>query len=140
MDLVNVDRKEHLILKQDLRLVQEILESRLKQAAFSRVLGDAIRVQQLADPADMNQEAAERDVAVQLLDRESALVRRLLSAIERIKDGYYGICLECDEEIAPKRLKAIPWAELCIDCQERADDLAEQRERTSVFEDRTEAA
>ncbi|HXJ88275.1 MAG TPA: TraR/DksA C4-type zinc finger protein [Candidatus Binatia bacterium] len=32
--------------------------------------------------------------------------------------------MHCEDEIAPKRLKAIPWAELCIGCQEKADDLA----------------
>jgi DnaK suppressor protein len=88
----------------------------------------------------MTQEATERDVAVQILDRESVLARRLRTAIDRIKDGAYGICLQCEEEIAPKRLKAIPWAELCIDCQEMADDLASQKKRITDFGDRGEAA
>jgi DnaK suppressor protein len=77
---------------------------------------------------------------VQLLDRKSVLVRRLCSAIDRIKDGSYGLCLQCEEEIAPKRLKAIPWAELSISSQERADNSASQRERMPAFENRTEAA
>jgi DnaK suppressor protein len=124
----------------DLKLVRQILESRLKETACSRGLGDSIVVQQFADPVDMTQEATERDVAVQILDRESTLVRRLRSAIDRIKDGAYGICLQCEEEIAPKRLKAIPWAELCIDCQEMADDLASQKKRITDFGDRGEAA
>jgi DnaK suppressor protein len=96
--------------------------------------------QQLADPVDMTQDAAERDIAVQILDRESTLVRRLRSAIGRIDDGSYGICLECEEEIAPKRLKAIPWAELCIGCQERADASGKRRQATAIFEERTQAA
>ena len=125
-------------MKADLKLVREILESQVKEAAPTRGLSDSIRIQQLADPIDMTQEAAERDVAVQILDRGSTLVRRLRSAIDRIEDGSYGICLYCEEEIAPKRLKAIPWAELCIDCQERADDSANQRE--PAFNDRAEAA
>jgi DnaK suppressor protein len=83
----------------------------------------------------MTQEAVERDLAVQILDRESTLVRRLRSAIDRIWAGSYGICLECEEEISPKRLKAIQWAGLCIDCQERADDLAGQGERMTAFGD-----
>jgi hypothetical protein len=66
----------------------------------------------------MTQLAAEQDVAMQRLDRELTLVRRVRSAIDRVKDGTYGICLQCEEEIAPKRLRAIPWAELCIHCQE----------------------
>lgn len=124
----------------DIKLARQILELQLKEAASSRRLGDSIHVQQLADPADMTQEATERDVAVQILDRESGLVRQLRLAIDRINDGSYGICLECEEEIALKRLKAIPWAELCISCQERADELATQRERIPAFEDRRKAA
>ena len=124
----------------DLKLVRQILESRLEEATCSRGLGDSIVIQQFADPIDMTQEAAERDVAVQILDRESLLARRLRSAIDRIKGGAYGICLQCEEEIAPKRLKAIPWAELCIHCQERSDDLANQTEPIAVFGLRAEAA
>lgn len=127
-------------MKADLKLVRQILESRLEEAACSRGLGNSIVIQQFADPIDMTQEAAERDVAVQILDRESTLVRRLGSAIDRIKEGAYGICLQCEEEIASKRLKAIPWAELCIHCQERADDLASQKERLAAFWHLGEAA
>ena len=127
-------------MKADLKPVREILESQLKKAASTRVLDDSIRIQQHADPVDMTQEAAERDVAVQILDRESALARRLRSAIDRIDDGSYGICLQCEEEIAPKRLKAIPWAELCIQCQEKADGFTTQRQRIPALEEGTEAA
>ena len=124
----------------DLRTVRQILEAQLKEATSSKVLGDAIEIHRVADPADMTQEATERDVAVQIMDRESALVRRVRLAIDRTKDGSYGLCLQCEEEIAPKRLKAIPWAEMCIRCQERADDSGSPRERMPAFEDHTEAA
>jgi len=112
----------------------------MTKAPSIKALGDSIRIQQFADPADMTQESAERDVAVQLLDRESALSRQLRAAIERIADGSYGLCLECEEEIAPKRLKAIPWAERCIGCQEKADGSSSQRGRMSNSEDWAEAA
>jgi DnaK suppressor protein len=124
----------------NLKLTRQILESQLKKAVSSRELTDSIHIQQVADPIDMTQEAAERDVAVQLLDRESVVVRQLRSAIIRIEDGSYGVCLQCEEEIAPKRLKAIPWAELCISCQERADDLAGGGQGVAVFEEGAEAA
>jgi DnaK suppressor protein len=127
-------------VKTDLKVVRQILESRLEEAICSRGLGDSILIKQFADPVDMTQEAAERDVAVQILDRESTLVRRLRSAIDRIRDGSYGVCLQCEEEIADKRLKAIPWAELCIDCQERADDLLSQKEPIVAFGHHAEAA
>lgn len=48
-----------------------------------------------------------------LLDREIASVRR---ALDRIRDGSYGICVQCGEEISPARLDARPEAALCIRC------------------------
>ena len=124
----------------DLNLAQKILESRLAKATSNQGLGDSIHIHQAADPVDVTQEAAERDLAVQMLDRESVLARRIRSAIERIRDGSYSICLGCEEEIAPSRLKAIPWAELCIHCQEQAEDPTSQRERVRPSERWTEAA
>jgi DnaK suppressor protein len=122
----------------DLKQVRRILESHLKEATSSRELSESIRIQQVADPADMTQEAAERDVTVQILDRESILFRQLRSAIDRVDDRSYGVCLHCEEEISQKRLNAIPWAELCISCQEQTDGLATHRKGPSVFD--TEAA
>ena len=108
--------------KADHRLVQQLLEAQIQEAASGKSRGDSIRIQQVADPLDMTTEAAARDLAVEMLNRESTLVRRLRAALARTKDGSYGICAECEEEIAPRRLKAIPWAELCIHCAERAEN------------------
>ena len=128
-------------MKVELKLARHILERHLKETSSNRGLSDSIRIHQVADPVDMTQQAAERDVAVQLLDRESVLARRIRAALDRIQDGSYGICLQCEEEIAPKRLKAMPWAELCIACQEQADKYTIQnRGRTPTSEDWTEAA
>ena len=129
-----------LIVKENLELVQQILEAKLKEAAGSWAVRDSIRIHQVADPVDMTQQASEREMAVNNLDRDSALARQLRSAIERIHDGSYGVCLQCEENIAPKRLKAIPWAALCINCQERADGTGVEREIALTFSDRTEAA
>jgi len=42
-------------------------------------------------------------------------------ALERIKDGSYGICQACGQEVQAKRLDAVPWARHCIECQEKED-------------------
>ena len=102
--------------------IRRELESHLTRATPNQGARESIRIHQIADPLDMTQQAAEREIAVLHLDRGSAMARRLRAAIDRVDDGSYGICLECEEEIAPNRLKAIPWAELCIRCQEAADD------------------
>jgi DnaK suppressor protein len=65
--------------------------------------------------------AASRELSTRNLERESSLLRQVRAALDRIADGTYGACLQCEEEISPKRLKAVPWATLCIGCQEQAD-------------------
>ena len=127
-------------MRLDLKLVQQRLESQLREPPSTRELRESIRIHQLADPVDMTQQAAEREMAVRSLDRESTLARRVRLAIERLKDGSYGICLQCEEEIAPKRLEAIPWAELCIECQEKADVSTLSREAVPFTDDRPAAA
>jgi len=118
----------------DIHAVRQTLESQLKKPASIRELEASIQVHQFADPIDMTQEAVDRELALELLDRESVLARRLRSALERIQKGTYGICLECDEQIPAKRLRAIPWAELCIACQERADQFESHRGPAMVYE------
>jgi DnaK suppressor protein len=124
----------------DLELVRQALESQLKESVPTRGLRESIHIHRVADPLDVTQQAAEQEVALHNLDRESTLVRRLRSAIERVDDGSYGICLQCEEEIAPKRLKAILWAELCIRCQEAADRVGAKTETVRMSNDLSEAA
>jgi DnaK suppressor protein len=65
--------------------------------------------------------AAQRDLAVVTLDRESRLLREVRAALARIADGTYGNCEACGEEIKPKRLDAVPWTRYCLRCQESID-------------------
>ena len=47
----------------------------------------------------------------------AAQIREIDSALDKLRKGAFGICEECDEPIAPKRLEAIPWARKCLSCQ-----------------------
>jgi len=94
-----------------------------KQAELSAGLRnrDDIAIEKTPDAIDEVQLAGERDLAIRNLDRESSLLRNVRSALARIADDTYGVCMHCDEEIKPKRLEAVPWAKFCIRCQEAAD-------------------
>ena len=60
------------------------------------------------------------------------LQREIKDALDRIEEGGYGACAECDELISLKRLEAIPWARYCISCQEELAALeAEEEEKAS---------
>jgi DnaK suppressor protein len=47
-------------------------------------------------------------------------LRLVDEALDRLDAGDYGICLACDEPIAPKRLRALPWARYCVACEDNA--------------------
>jgi DnaK suppressor protein len=81
---------------------------------------------------DEIQYASERDLAIRDVDRESTLLRQVKAALTRIQDGSFGNCIDCDSEIGPKRLAAVPWALRCIQCQDAADRNG--RERADVTE------
>lgn len=100
---------------------KEILEA--KQAELSQVLRnrDAITIEKSPDALDEVQNAAERELAIRTLDRESKLLTQVRSALGRIEDGSYGVCIHCEEDISPKRLNAVPHTPYCISCQEIAD-------------------
>jgi RNA polymerase-binding transcription factor len=82
---------------------------------------DGIAIERAADLLDQLQGAAERELTTRSLELHATSLRNVRAALNRIDEGSYGTCFECDEEISHKRLQAVPWATLCIACQEQAD-------------------
>ena len=107
---------------------KQILEDRQRELELVVRNRDAITIEKSADALDEVQHAAERELAIRNLDRESNLLRNVRSALRRIEDGTFGICMHCEEDISPKRLNAVPWAAFCIQCQEQADRNQEKGE------------
>ncbi len=87
---------------------------------------DAITVERCADQLEEIQAASERALAVCNLDREFNQLRNARAALSRIQEGSFGTCQQCDEDIHPKRLAAVPWATFCIRCQEAVDHNPEE--------------
>jgi len=94
-----------------------------KQAELVARLGkrDGIVIEKTPDALDEVRLAAERELITRNLERESKVLREVRAALDRIHQGAYGTCLDCEEEIGLKRLKALPWTPLCVECQEHAD-------------------
>jgi DnaK suppressor protein len=110
---------------------QEVLER--KEAELSQALRklDGIAIEKSADEMDRIQYASERDLAMRHVDRDSGLLRDVKAALRRIRDGSFGTCMECESPISPRRLAAVPWAPLCIECQETADRDGQERTGTA---------
>jgi DnaK suppressor protein len=67
----------------------------------------------------IDQSSQESDVHVRLAlkQTDSKLLRAIDEAIHRIDQGTYGVCMDCENDIAPARLEAVPWTRVCIDCK-----------------------
>ncbi|HXE81448.1 MAG TPA: TraR/DksA family transcriptional regulator [Vicinamibacterales bacterium] len=94
------------------------------------------------DAGESSEADIQEDIELALIQMKSETLQRITEALQRLEEGEYGYCFECGEEIAEQRLRALPFAVRCKDCEE-AREVAEQRERlvaqrrgaTSLFYD-----
>jgi len=73
------------------------------------------------DLLDVAQGLQQQELARLSTARLAERARRLQSALARLHDGEYGVCVECNGPIAPKRLRALPDTTTCVACQERLE-------------------
>jgi len=71
------------------------------------------------DRTEIAMEYAYRDRRLSVLERLEDQLNDVNRALERIGEGTYGICTNCGQPIQAERLEALPWADLCIDCQRK---------------------
>jgi DnaK suppressor protein len=67
---------------------------------------------------DQAQISHDEFVNLHLNGLDYAQLRMVDEALDRLETGHFGVCLACEEPIAPKRLRAISWARYCVTCQE----------------------
>lgn len=87
--------------------------------------GDQHRIDLLnSEPGDTGDESmanALSDFNVAILDRHIQGMRDIEAAFQRIKDGEYGVCIDCGDDVGFDRLQAYPTAKRCIVCQEKRE-------------------
>ena len=82
------------------------------------------RAEAAKDPYGSASVAHDDELAAITVDRLSHDLQQIDHALADIEAGRYGVCVECEARIAPKRLKALPFATRCIDCQAASERLA----------------
>ena len=107
--------------KNELKRFQAILTAKIAELERFTRHRDGIAVERSADQLEEIQWASERAITVSNLDREFNELRNVRASLRRIQEGSFGTCQECDLDIHPKRLAAVPWAPMCIRCQEAVD-------------------
>ena len=71
------------------------------------------------DSADWAEKSHEEWIFLQKNNFDMAMLREVEGALERLRDGTYGTCMDCGMPVSRKRLDALPWARYCVTCQER---------------------
>ena len=74
--------------------------------------------QNIQDVADMAVESYTKEFMFGKSSGDWHILQLIREALERIKDKSYGICINCESPIQPRRLEAVPWTKLCIQCQD----------------------
>lgn len=118
----NQDRvtKKRLLAERE-RLEKELHEI-AERAANAFDFEQATEISTYDDhPADLASETFEREKDLALEGNIQDLLDKVNTAIEKLEEGTYGVCDSCGVEINAKRLTALPWASLCLDCQDRLE-------------------
>ena len=71
--------------------------------------------------ADMATDNYDREFSLGLADKEQNILNRINDALEKIESGTFGLCELCEKKISKVRLKAVPYAELCVPCQQKQE-------------------
>jgi RNA polymerase-binding protein DksA len=71
--------------------------------------------------AENASDAYESDFAFISMESEESLLRKIEEALQHIRDGSYGQCADCGDEISSERLEALPFANLCVKCQQEEE-------------------
>ena len=74
-----------------------------------------------ADVADRAASSYNKEFLFHQSNNDRQLLQMVEGALSRMREGNFGQCISCGEEINPKRLEAVPWTRFCIECQEKME-------------------
>ena len=102
------------------RLSGEV-EKLIKSINRGRLAAEEIKLENTEDEGDRASISHDRDLLYNIHEGGFARLRSIQEAIRIIDRGHYGECTRCRTDIDEKRLDAVPWATLCIRCQEETE-------------------
>ncbi len=104
-------KRQEIIREIEGNLGQSLTEDQQRRLESARDVGD----QALMD--------LERELGISLMEMRNRKRQAIDEALTRLNEGTYGICAECGIEVSEKRLEAVPFAKLCVQCQSRQELL-----------------
>ncbi len=122
------ERRQEVLHKMLLGKRQEIIKEIEESLGQSLTEDQQRRLESARDVGDQALMDLERELGISLMEMRNRRRQSIDEALTRLHEGTYGICAECGIEISEKRLQAVPFAKLCVECQSRAE-LLEKIER-----------
>lgn len=104
------------------------LHEKIRDVRAENVSGKASNV---LDPGESSEAGIQEDIEFALIQMKAETLKKVDEALNRLEEGAYGNCFECGEEISQQRLRALPFAVRCRDCEE-ARENAQRRERMAA--------
>jgi DnaK suppressor protein len=127
----NMQRKKGVRDGERYAVLKSMLEDRRQEIQLKlRSLRESLpaEVAEVKDAEEQSVDDFVQEVDFALMQMKSQTLAKIDEAIQRLDAGSYGTCGECGTEIAEARLKALPFADLCRDCQEREENrVADER-------------
>ena len=124
------ERLRHILLARRQEVQQQIDEL----LAQHRADQTRLREESVADNEDLSTQNSNSHQQLSILEVRNQVRLQLDTALQRLEEGTYGLCEDCQRPITEERLKALPFARRCIDCQRQAE-LLEQIEKKEDRED-----
>jgi DnaK suppressor protein len=93
-----------------------------------RTEGAGSAVQGVLDAAESSELDIQDEIEFALIQMKAETLNKIEEALHRLEEGTYGYCFECGEEVNERRLRALPFAVRCKDCEE-AREVKQQRDR-----------
>ena len=123
-------RSRYAELKQMLdsrrREIQAEVQGKMRDVREEGVWGG--KQNEVLDAVESSEADIQEDIEFALIQMKAETLSKINEALTRLEEGEYGYCFECGEDIVEQRLRALPFAVRCKDCEE-AREAAERRER-----------
>ncbi len=112
-----MSRQKLEAIKKELMQRKRDLEEKLTQLSKEKLTEDEV-----LDPGDQALTSTLETLRISWQDAELDEYKRIIRALEKMEDGSYGTCVDCNEPISEKRLKSYPNAARCLSCQEAFEE------------------
>ena len=113
------------ILEERRREILNEVQEKMRDVRAEGASGDG---QGVLDAAEASEADIQDDIEFALIQMKSETLHKINEALARLDEGTFGYCFECGDEISERRLRALPFAVRCKDCEEERE-VAEERER-----------